>query len=96
MNDMKQKYIFFWDLTTGYIEGSIPPVFDKSKKKPYPACGSSALLPVDGRYSLENIKRIAVSECKKRNYVGYSVGYLNSPDYDNKIRQSILSYTPLI
>ena len=46
-----KTFIQFYRLSTGYIQGSIPPKFDKAHAKPIEALGSDGVLFVDGRWS---------------------------------------------
>ena len=42
------RYIQFYSLSTGYVEGSIPPRFD-GPKEPIPALGTYAVILADAR-----------------------------------------------
>lgn len=61
----------FYQLSTGYIPGSIPPQYDDSHKKPIEACGDRAVIILDGRNNSQTWHAIARAECKKRGYIGY-------------------------
>lgn len=65
-------YAQFHHMSTGYIQGSIPPRFD-GEKKPIPACGSDAVQIIDGRYSIAHAAHIARQTCEIRGYVGFTI-----------------------
>lgn len=68
------KFIQFYNMSTGYIEGSIPPMFDDANKKPIEACGSDSIFHVDGRLSMKNIHRIAKDiGTKRKKFCGYKI-----------------------
>ena len=46
-----KTFIQFYTLSAGYIQGTIPPKFDKAHAKPIEALGSDGVLFVDGRWS---------------------------------------------
>lgn len=60
-------------MSTGYIEGSIPPQFDDAHKKPIEACGSNGVLILDARCSTQFKLDVAEVTCKKRGFVGYRI-----------------------
>lgn len=66
-------YIQFYSLSTGYVEGTKPPEFSDSHKKPIPACGDRAVVAVDGRESPVSVATFAKTECHRRGFVGYKV-----------------------
>ena len=63
----------FFQMSTGYVEGSIPPRFDEAHKRPIEACGDRGVLVIDGRLSPETIGDIARKEGAKRGYVAYRI-----------------------
>ncbi|OQA09823.1 MAG: hypothetical protein BWY66_00362 [bacterium ADurb.Bin374] len=63
----------FWTESTGYVEGSLPPRFEKSAVRPIEACGSDAIVRLDARKSKESNAGIARAECVKRGYLGFSL-----------------------
>lgn len=63
----------FWTESTGYVEGSVPPRFEKSAVRPIEACGDSAYIRLDARLSKETNAGIARAECIKRGYLGFSL-----------------------
>ena len=67
------KFARFFHLSTGYIPGSIPPVFDDSTKKPIPACGSDGILYLDGRWSVRRQAAEAREVCLKRGFLGFTL-----------------------
>lgn len=83
------KYIFKWVMSTGYDSNTF------KEKRPIPDCGSDALMWVDSRLSITSIKAKAEEWIAKTGGIGYSVGYLQSHDPDNRYIQSILPFTKL-
>jgi hypothetical protein len=74
----------FYGLSTGYVEGSIPPRFDPANRTPIEACGDRAVLRLDGRLSGDNFHTIAVEWAKRHGFVGYSLqrgGAFSRPQY---------------
>lgn len=67
------RFIQFYNMSTGYIKGTIPPKFSDENKKPIPACGSNSVYKCDGRWSLSTMHRVAKEEAKKRGFIGYSI-----------------------
>ena len=63
----------FYSLSTGYVAGSIPPIFEETNKKPIEACGDRGVIILDARLSLKNMVHIAEDEARKRGYIGYSL-----------------------
>lgn len=63
----------FYQLSTGYVAGTIPPVFEEAHKKPIEACGDRGVIILDARLSLSNMREIAETEAHKRGYIGYSL-----------------------
>lgn len=66
-------YAQFYQTSTGYVPGSVPPRFDPAHCAPIEACGDRSVVILDARLSNENIGRIARNECAKRGYVGYCI-----------------------
>lgn len=64
-------YAQFYGLSTGYVEGSSPPVFLESNRAPIPACRDRAVIQMDGRMSGWRMECIAADECKKRGFIAY-------------------------
>lgn len=54
---MSRYYIQFFNLSTGYVPGSVPPRFDDAYKTLQPACGDRAVIRVDGRTTPANVAR---------------------------------------
>ena len=63
----------FWTESTGYVEGSVPPRFEKAAVRPVEACGDRAHIRLDARLSKDSNARIARAECVKRGYLGFSL-----------------------
>ena len=49
----------------------MPPEF--GAPKPIEACGSNAVLIIDGRLSLHNASALAAKVAKERGYIGYTI-----------------------
>lgn len=64
-------YAQFYQLSTGYISGTIPPQF--GQPKPIPACGDRAIIQIDGRLSKRAMGDIAAMECAKRGYIAWQI-----------------------
>ena len=74
------RFIQFYSMNTGYIEGTIPPQFSENKK-PIPACGIDSIHKCDGRWSLSTIRNVAKELGHARGFIGYSIeagDFLNS------------------
>ena len=80
-NTRSPLFAQFYQFSTGYVEGTIPPVFREEAKKPIPACGSSGIMRLDARKSLALLAGELVIACKARGYIGFTIergGLLNS------------------
>lgn len=64
-------YIQLYTMSTGYIEGTIPPKF--GSPKPIPACGDRGVIKVDGRLKERRIVEIALQACRESEFIGYQV-----------------------
>lgn len=64
-------YIQLYTMSTGYIEGTIPPQFGSTK--PIPACGDRGVIKVDGRLKDRSIVEIALQACRESEFIGYQV-----------------------
>lgn len=89
----RAKYIFLWENRSFVYD-------DKTKRitkcEPYsvPMSGSFAVKRVDGRMNLNSILVEALMFAKnEKDCVGFSVGYLDTNDPENKICQSIIKFT---
>ena len=67
------KFIQFFQMSTGYVPGTIPPVFDPAYARPIEATGDRGIIRVDARLRNEAITKIAVGTAIERGYVGYQV-----------------------
>ena len=67
------RYAQFYQMSTGYVEGTVPPRFDAAHKKPIEACGDRAVVIIDARLTPTNAAKIAREECIKRGFVGYRI-----------------------
>jgi len=64
-------YAQFFQLSTGYIAGTIPPQF--GEKKPIEATGDRGVIILDGRESKNNMHAVAEIECNKRGFIGWQL-----------------------
>jgi len=63
----------FYQMSTGYVAGSIPPRFDDARKKPIPASGDRSVVILDGRQHAGARHQIAAEECRRRGFIGYKL-----------------------
>lgn len=63
----------FYSNSTGYVDGSIPPVFKLENVKPIPHCGSDGIFYLDGRLSLQNCIAKATEVCRQRKLKGFRI-----------------------
>ena len=68
-----KTFAIFYHLSTGYVEGSMPPRFDKAHVKPIEACGDRASLRIDSRLTIDNAESLARDWAKKHKFVGYKI-----------------------
>ena len=69
-----KHYIQFKSLSTGYIQGSIPPEFSKDNIKAIDKLGSDGIYYLDNRLSLQNMINKGFNLCTERgNKVGFSI-----------------------
>ena len=61
----------FFQKSTGYIVGAIPPVF--GKPQPIEATGDRGVIILDGRNTLNAMHKIAERECDKRGFIGWQL-----------------------
>lgn len=66
-------YIQFYQKSTGYIPGSIPPRFSEEYITDIEATGDRGVIIVDGRMSPDNIRAIAEREGAKRGYCAWAL-----------------------
>ena len=71
-----QVYVQFYQNSTGYIAGSIPPRFSDEHIRPIEMCGSDGVFILDARNSLETMKDDANDRMQKLNKFGKQItGY---------------------
>jgi hypothetical protein len=69
-------YVQFYQNSTGYIAGSIPPRFSDANIKPIPMCGSDGVYILDGRNNFDNMIFDAEMRMEKmRTIHTYIIGY---------------------
>jgi hypothetical protein len=70
------KYVQFYQKSTGYIAGSIPPRFSDEHIRPIEMCGSDGVYILDGRNNLDNMIIDAEKRMEKmRTIHTYIIGY---------------------
>lgn len=62
-------FVQFYEKSTGYIEGTIPPRFDVPKW--IPACGDRSIIIYDGRLKHSTLTQDANRECILRGFLGW-------------------------
>ena len=66
-------------MSTGYINGTIPPQFSEDNKKPIEGCGSDSVMLLDNRNSTNTMYYKCLSELKKRSkFIGFKIVKCNS------------------
>ena len=69
-------YVQFYQNSTGYIAGSIPPRFSDEHIRPIEMCGSDGVFVLDGRNNIETMKDDANERVQKLNKFGKQItGY---------------------
>lgn len=72
-----RHYVQFYDMTTGYIAGTIPPQFSPDYAKPSEALGGEAVFMLDNRLSLKNMIRrgheVNANLRRAHKYVGFKI-----------------------
>lgn len=66
-------YVEFQKMSTGYIEGTIPPQFDDAHKKLIPALGSDGVQILDGRWGRATMGRVAAQWARDRGFDGWQI-----------------------
>jgi hypothetical protein len=66
-------FIQFFHMSTGYVQGSIPPRFDNAMRTPIEATGDRSVIVLDGRESASTHHNIARVEGAKRGFIGYKI-----------------------
>lgn len=79
-------YAEFYHLSTGYIEGTIPPQFNDANRKPIPVCGSDSVLKMDGRFSKRTMIQIATKIGTQRGFIGFTLNAGESFSRSREIR----------
>ena len=64
-------YAQFYQMSTGYVPGTIPPEF--GTPTPIEACGDRSVIIIDARLSRATIGQIAAAECVKRGYAAWRI-----------------------
>ena len=67
------RYAQFYQYSTGYVAGSIPPRFDPAHVCPMEACGDRAVIIIDARMKPSDAGKIAAHECMKRGFIGWKM-----------------------
>jgi hypothetical protein len=93
------KYVQFKALSTGYIEGTIPPQFSESNRKPIDLLGSDGVARLDSRKSvsslIEDVIKIYKKHISKSSIVGFEI--ISSPEnsYCSKYNRVLYTCTKL-
>jgi len=66
------RFAVFHKLSTGYVDGTIPPRFD-GPKVPIPALGSDGMRIFDGRFGMSRCASEARAICKARGFAGFTI-----------------------
>ena len=66
-------YCQFLKLSTGYVEGSIPPRFEDWRRCPIEAVGSNGVMYLDARKSIGNLRNDCYKEMINRGFIGYKI-----------------------
>ena len=69
------KYVQFYQKSTGYIVGSIPPRFSDANIKPIEMCGSDGAYILDGRNNLNSMILDAEKRLEKIRTIHSICGY---------------------
>ena len=64
-------YAQFYNLSTGYVEGTIPPQFGEPQL--IEASGDRAVIILDARYNKATNEEISAKECAKRGYKAWRI-----------------------
>lgn len=66
-------YAQFFQYSTGYIPGTIPPQFDPVRRELIEATGDRSVIVLDARIRPTDNAAIAARECKARGYVAWAI-----------------------
>lgn len=65
------RFVQFYQRSTGYVPGSIPPKFDPAQVQPIAATGDRGVMIIDQRIRAKSAGEIAATECKNRGFIGW-------------------------
>jgi len=71
-----KTYAVLQVLSTGYINGTIPPQFNENNKQPIDMCGSDSIVNLDGRksiYNLQNDVRTKINNMRRSDIVKFRI-----------------------
>lgn len=63
----------FYQLSTGYIAGTIPPRFSSDAREAIPATGDRSVIILDARVNSRTLGELAAAECKKRGFIAWRI-----------------------
>lgn len=63
----------FWQPSTGYVEGSLPPRFEKAAVRPIYCCGSDGIIKLSGQRKNVGAVHVAREECRRRKWIGFTL-----------------------
>lgn len=81
-------YCQFKVLSTGYIQGTIPPQFSEDNKKPIDLIGSEGVYILDGRNSLDNMINDCynrLSKLNRKDVIGFEIVRSDKFTNDGKV-----------
>jgi hypothetical protein len=69
-----KTYCIFLQMSTGYINGTIPPQFSEDHKEPIEGCGSNSVMLLDNRNSINTMFNKCLVELKNRKqFIGFKI-----------------------
>jgi hypothetical protein len=84
----------FYHNSTGYVQGTIPPIFSPSAVKLIPACGTDSRLQLDGRLTVTNAASLARQTCKQRKFKGFTINKGSYVSFEQVRALEVVSLIP--
>lgn len=82
-------------LSTGYIDGTVPPKFDEHCKQPIDMCGSDSIIRLDARKNILNLKQdvctFVSKRCNKNSIIGFDI--IKASDYSGRNVKVLASFS---
>lgn len=89
-----RKYVFLWQLSTGFEYNSEKGCFEKAEKYPITMLGSEGCIRIDARMNIDNVRKIGMEIVNNNKLaIGFSVGVLTCNDPDNSEAQKFIKFT---